>query len=195
MNSESWDWRIEYTNHPFIKKKRRKMLERAVAEAIDDIKRLLETEGNGGFMLGETDFSVESTWLPDLKKHHIAVHDLKNGDEWVASIVFEAHPTMTVEEVKGTLRKLGFSEYSLYALGVTNEKTVGELMAELKEKMRSQNRDELLKKIALANLKSLEGFLEQGIIKLNDGLLEAFRKIDRLINLEAQRPGDLSPSD
>ena len=63
--------RIEYTNHPFIKKKRRKMLERAVAEAIDDVKRLLETEGNGGFMLGETDFSVESTWLPDLKKHHI----------------------------------------------------------------------------------------------------------------------------
>ena len=68
-------------------------------------------------------------------------------------------------------------------------------MAELEEKMRSRNRDELLKKTDLANLNFLEGFLEQGIIKLNDGLLDAFRKIDRLINSETQRSGDLSPGD
>ena len=195
MNFESRNWRIEYTNHPLIKKKRRKILERTVAEAIDDIKHLLETEENDGFLLGETDFSVESTWLPDLKKHHIAIRDLKKDEDWIATIVLEDQPTMTVEEVKSTLRKLGFNEYSLYALGVTNEKTVSELMAELEEKMRSHNRDELLKKIDLANLKFLEGFLEQGIIKLSDGLLDAFRKIDRLINSETQRTGDLSPGD
>jgi len=52
------------------------------------------------------------------------------------------------------------------------------LMAELEEKM------------DLANLKFLEGSLEQSIIKLNNGLLDAFRKIDRLINSETQRSGD-----
>jgi len=181
-------WRIEYTNHPWLRKKRKKILEKAVAEAIGDIRNRLKMVGEGEWLeriLGDTDFIVELEYLRSSKKYHIAIRDLKRDEEWVATIVHEDQPTMTVEEVKGTLRKLGFSEYSLYALGVTNEKTVGELMAELEEKMRSQNRDELLKKIALANLNFLEGFLEQGIIKLNDGLLDAFRKIDRLINSEA----------
>ena len=143
----------------------------------------------------EIQISLESVWLPNLKKHHIAIRDLKRDEDWVATIVLEDQPTMTVEEVKSTLRKLGFNEYSLYALGVTNKKTVSELMAELSRSLRSRNRDELLKKMDLANLKFLEGFLEQGIIKLNDGLLDAFRKIDRLINSETQRSGDLSPGD
>ena len=191
-------WRIEYTNHPWLKKKRKKILEKAVAEAIGDIKNRLKMVSEDEWLeriLGDTDFIVELEYLRSSKKHHIAIRDLKRDEDWVATIVLEDQPTMTVEEVKGTLRKLGFNEYSLYALGVTNEKTVSELMAELEEKMRSHNRDELLKKIDLANLKFLEGFLEQGIIKLNDGLLDAFRKIDRLINSETQRSGDLSPGD
>jgi hypothetical protein len=179
-------WRIEYTNYPFIKKKRRKILDRAVAEQIDDIERLLETEEDDALMLGETEFSVESTWLPDLKKYHIAVHDLKGGDEWVASIVFEEYPTMTVEEVKNTLRKMGFGEYSLYGLGMTNEKTVSEFLAELEEKLNNTDREEWAKSIDLLNLKFIEGFLEQGIIKLSDGLLDALRKIDRCINSGTQ---------
>jgi len=157
------------------------MLERAVAEAIDDIKRLLETEEDDALMLGDTDFSVESTWLPDLKKYHIAVHDLKDGDEWVASIVFEDYPTMSVEDVKSALRKMGFGEYSLYGLGMTNEKTVSEFLAELEENLSRDDREEWAKSIDLLNLKFLEGFLEQGIIKLSDGLLDALRKIDRCI--------------
>lgn len=49
-------WRIEYTNDPWLKKKRKKILEEAVAEAIDEIKRLLQWKWGGGLMLGETVF-------------------------------------------------------------------------------------------------------------------------------------------
>ena len=78
-------------------------MERAVADAIDEIECLLKTEEDDAFMLGDTDFSVESVWLPDLKKHHIAIRDLKRDEDWVATIVLEDQPTMTVEEVKSTL--------------------------------------------------------------------------------------------
>jgi len=182
LNSESRDWRIEYTGHPTLKKKRKKILERAIAESVEEIKHLLNLNRSDGLLLGETDFSVESTWLPDLKKHHVAVRDIKRADDWVATIIFEEYPTMSIEEVKNTLKKKGFGEYSLYGLGVTNEKTVSEFMAELEEKISSHDRDELAKKIDLVDLKFLEGFLEQGIIKLSDGLLDAFRKIDRYIH-------------
>jgi len=178
-------WRIEYTNHPWLKKKRKKILEKAVAEAIGDIENRLKMVGEDEWLeriLGDTDFVVELEYLRSSKKYHIAIRDLKRDEDWVATIVLEDQPTMTVEEVKDTLRKLGFNEYSLYALGVTNEKTVSGLMAELEEKMRSHNRDELLKKIDLANLKFLEGFLEQGIIKPSDSLLDAIRKIDRTLS-------------
>jgi len=172
-------WRIEYTNHPYVKKKQGKVLERSAALAIDDIERLLKIEGDDGFMLGDTDFYVESAWLPDLKKHHIAVLDLKQGGEWVASIVFNDHPTMSVEDVKNTLRKMGLGEYSLYGLEMTNEKTVNEYIAELEENLGRADREELAEKVDLVNLKFLEGFLEKGIIKLSDGLLDAVRKIEK----------------
>jgi len=106
-------WRIEYTNHPPVKKKRRKELEKVLSESIEGVKCLLKAGESGGLILGDTSFWVESTWLPDLKKHHLAVRDLKADNEWVSSIVFEEYPTMGVEEVKSTLKALGFGEYSL----------------------------------------------------------------------------------
>lgn len=171
-------WRIEYTNHPFVEKKRRKILEKALAKAVGDIENLLKVGGDSGLMLGDTGFSVESTWLPDVKKHHIAVHDLKKADDWVASIVFNGRQTMTVEEVKNVLRSLGLNEYSIYGLGVTNEKTVGQLLAELEENLAKADREELAKKVDLINATFLEGFLEKAIIRLNDGMLDALRKIE-----------------
>ena len=173
-------WRIEYTNHPPLKKKRRKELEKAISENIEGVKRLLKVEESGGLTLANASFSVESTWLPDLKKHHLAVRDLKADDKWVSSIVFEEYPTMGVEEVKSTLKALGFGEYSLYGLAVTNEQTVAEYISELEEKLNRPERDELAKELDHLLLEFLNEFLKQGIIKLSDGLLDAMRKIDRL---------------
>lgn len=169
-------WQIEYTNHPWLKKKLKKILERAVAESIEEIKHLLEKRADGGFVLGETSFSVESVWLPDLKKHHIALCNFEM-DEWVASIVFDDYPTMGVEEVKNTLKKLGFGEYSLYVLGMTNEKTVGDLLKEIEEELKG-TAEESAQKILLVNKAFVETFLEKGLIKMSDGLLDAFRKIE-----------------
>jgi hypothetical protein len=171
-------WHIEYTNHPWLKKKLKKILERAVAESIEEIKHLLERKTDGGYMLGETGFSVESVWLPDLKKHHIALRNFE-VDQWVASIVFDDYPTMGVEEVKNALKKLGFGEYSLYALGVTNEKTVGDLLKEIEEDLKGAA-EESAQKILLVNKAFVETFLEKGLIKMSDGLLDAFRKIEAL---------------
>ena len=181
-------WRIEYTNHPWLKKKRKKILERAITESIEEIKHLLKINESDGLMLGDTDFSIESTWLPNLKKHHIAVCDLKKADDWVATIVFEEYPTMSIQEVKRTLKKKGFREYSLYALGITeNDRTVAEYIAKLQEKLSSDDeKDEWVRKVDLVNLTFLEHCLEQGIIKLSDRLLDALRKIDR----EIQDSGD-----
>ncbi|MGQ9552158.1 MAG: hypothetical protein ACUVUE_07010 [Candidatus Bathycorpusculaceae bacterium] len=185
INLFELSWRIEYTNRPWLKKKRKKVLERAVAEAIHDIGRLLKAEEDGGFMLGETDFSVESTWLKDLKKHHIAVHDSKaGGEDWVASIVFEQHPTMTVEEVKKTLRGKGLGEYSLHGLGMTNEKTVNEFIAESEESLSRADRGEWAKEVNRVTVALLEGFLEKGTIKQSDGLLDAIRKIEKFLEIK-----------
>ena len=79
------------------------------------------------------------------------------------------------------LRKLGFNEYSLYALGVTNEKTIGQLLAEPEAKFKREDRQEWLKEIDFINLNFLNGLLKHRIIKPTDGLLDAFRKIDKYI--------------
>jgi len=99
-----------------VEKKRRKILEKALAEAVGDIENLLKVGGDSGLMLGDTGFSVESTWLPDVNKHHVAVRDVKKGDDWVASIVFNGRQTMTVEEVKNVLRSLGLHACMLRVL-------------------------------------------------------------------------------
>jgi len=95
---------------------------------------------------------------------------------------------MSIQEVKRTLKKKGFREYSLYALGMTeNDRTVAEYIAELQEKLSSDDqKDEWVRKVDLVNLTFLEHCLEQGIIKLSDRLLDALRKIDR----EIQNSGD-----
>lgn len=93
---------------------------------------------------------------------------------WVASIVFEEHPTMNVEEIKSAFRKKGLGEYSLYGLGITNEKTVGECVAELEEMLRWKN----WRKSCLCELEVFRRILERGIIRLSDGLLDAVRKIE-----------------
>ena len=123
-------------------------------------------------------FSIESTWLPELKKHHIALCEFQKN-QWVASIVFDDYPTMSVEEVKSMLRNMGFEEYSQYALGVTNERTVAALVEEIEDELKSEN-EECVKQILLVNKFFMETFIEKGIIKMSDGLLDAFRKIEAL---------------
>jgi len=169
-------WHIEYTNHPLLTKKRRKTLERLIAEAIGNIERLLELKRDEGFFLG-SDFNIESKWVEDIGKHHVAVCSLKDGGEWVATVVFENRPTMTLDDVKAALKAKGFSEYSLYALGVTNQKTVRELLSEMEAGL-TKGTEEYVKEIRRINISVLETFLEKGIIKLSDGLLDAFKKIE-----------------
>jgi len=171
-------WRIEYTKHSPLKKHRRILLEREVAKNIERIEGLLQHREDDGFLIEEENFSVESVWVEDLKKHHIAVRDFKHGERWVASVVFENHPTLTVEQIERYLKNLGLNKNSLYLLGVTNEQTVGMFLAELEENLQKAGREEWAKKFDLMNIRFLERLLEQGVIKMSDGLLDAFKKIE-----------------
>ena len=64
---------------------------------------------------------------------------------------------------------------------MTNEKTVDQLLVELEANFKREDRKEWLKEIDFINLKFLKELLKQGIIKPTDGLLDAFRKIDKYI--------------
>jgi len=170
-------WRIEYTNEPWLKKRRKKALKGEVARFIHRIEGLLQDRSEDGFMLGDSDFSVEALWVDRAQKHLLAVHDLSmGGGDWVASILFDEYPCMGVEEAKGLLRRLGLSETSVYGLNVTNEKTVGELLGKMEADLEKKT-DEYVQQIRLINKAFLENLLEKGIIKTSDGLLDAHRKI------------------
>jgi len=112
--------------------------------------------------LEKTGFSVKLTWLHELKKHHIVLRGFKT--EWVASIVFDEYSTMSDEEVKNTLKNMGFEEHSLYALGATNQKTIAVLLEEIENKLKSKN-EEYVKQILLINKFLIETFLEEGILE------------------------------
>ena len=176
-------WRVEYTNHPWLKKKRRKILERSLAEGIEVVERRLRRGEGYGLVLGDSCFWVDSMWLPELKKHHLAVRDLKGDNRWVATIVSAEDLTMTLEQVKSILRSKGLSKYSIDCLALTNEKTVDEKLAELEENLAEADRDELDEKVDRAAAAFLEEWLETGVIRLNDGMLDAMRKIEKTIGL------------
>lgn len=174
-------WRVEYTNHPFLEKKRRKLLEKALAEAACEMEGLLEVRENTGLVLGDSGFTVESAWLPGLAKHHLGVRYLKRADDWVATVIFTGRRTMTVDEVKGFLGGLGLNECSLTGLGVTNEKTVGQRLAELREGLSRTDWADPVKEANLATADVLEGWLVKGTIRLNDGVLDALIKIQNAV--------------
>ena len=171
-------WRIEYTNHPWVKKKRRKILERILRDATEDIEVLLGTKEDMGFYLGDSGFWIASIWLSDVGKHHLGVRDFEKDNRWVASLVFDDYPTLTVDEVQGILRGMGLNEYSIGFLGMTNEKTVGECLVELEEGM-DAGRTEREKKVDFALASLLAAYLKEGVIGLNDGLLDTMRKIEK----------------
>mgnify|MGYP005835522265 CR=1 FL=1 len=54
-------WRIEYTRPHRLKKRRREVLERLLAEAIGNVEKLLKDEKDDEFVLGDSGFTVEST--------------------------------------------------------------------------------------------------------------------------------------
>ena len=171
-------WRIEYTNHPWVKKKRKKILESMLRGVMEDVEVLLGTREDMGFYLGESGFWIASIWLSDVGKHHLGVRDFEKDNRWVASLVFDDYPTLTVDEVQGILRGMGLNEYSIGLLGTTNENTVGEYLVELEEGM-DAGRTEREKKVAFALAKLLAAYLKEGVIGLNDGLLDAMRKIEK----------------
>jgi len=86
---------------------------------------------------------------------------------------FDEYSTISVEEVKNTLKNMSFEEHSLYALGATNQKTVAVLLEEIEDKLKSEN-EEYVKQILLINKFLIETFLEKGIIIVSDGPLDAF---------------------
>ena len=59
-------------------------------------------------------------------------------------------------KLRENLGKLGVNEYSLYALGVTNEKTVDQLLVELEANFKREDRKEWLREIDFINLKFLK---------------------------------------
>ena len=171
-------WRIEYTKYPWVKKKQKKILERILRDATEDVEVLVGTREDMGFHLGDSGFWIESIWLSDVRKHHLGVRDFEKDNRWVASLVFDDHPTLTVDEVQGILRGMSLNEYSIGLLGTTNEKTVGEYLVELEEGM-DAGRTEREKKVDFSLAKLLETYLKDGVIGLNDGLLDAMKKIEK----------------
>ena len=174
-------WRVEYTDHPFLEKKLRKALEKALADDAQDLENLLKVRENTGLVLGDSGFNIESAWLPGLGKHHLGVRYAKRGDSWVATVTFPNHKTMKVEEVKGFLGGLGLNEGSLTGLGVTNEKTVGQRLTELREGTSQIDWADHIKQANLATADVLEGWLDKGTIRLNDGMLDALKKIQKAV--------------
>lgn len=173
------NWRIDYTNEPWLKKRRRKELETEVAKSIHRIKELLQDQSEDGFRLGDSGFSVEAVWVDRVQRHLVAVLD--RNVRWVAYLILDRYPCLGVEKVKDLLRKLGLSETNIYGipnLTTTNEETVGRFLAELEADLR-QETDERVRRIRLINKAFLEGFLEKGVIKVSDGLLDAHRKIQK----------------
>jgi len=170
-------WLVEYTDHPFLEKKRKKLLEEALASSARDVESLLGAEENSGLVLGDTGFNVESAWLPDFGKHHLGVRYAKRSDEWVASVLFTDRGTLTVKEVKSFLGGLGLNDCDLTCLGVTNEKTVGQRLSELREGLTASGWVDRVKQTDFAAAEVLEGWLSKGTIRLNDGMLDALRKI------------------
>jgi len=145
---------------------------------MEDMEFLLGTKEDMGFYLGDSGFWIASIWLSDMGKHHLGVRDFEKDDRWVASLVFDDYPTLTVLEVQSSLRGMGLNQYSIGFLGMTNENTVGEYLVELEEEM-DAGRTERQKKVDFALAKLLEGHLKEGVIWLNDGLLDALKKIEK----------------
>ena len=187
-------WRVEYTNHPFLEKKLRKALEKALEDAAVEVEVLLAVRENTGFVLGDSGFSVESAWLPGLGKHHLGVRCEKRGDSWVATLTFPDRGTMTLDEVKRFLGGLGLNECSLTGLGVTNEKTVGQRLTELRESTSQIDLEECVRQANLATADSLEGWLYKGTIRLNDGLLDALIKIQKAVHPQPAKAGKVVES-
>jgi hypothetical protein len=171
-------WRIEYTDHPWVKKKRKKILESVLRDVIEDVVVLLEIREDMCYHIEDLGFLITSVWLSDVGKHHLGVRDSEKDDRWVASLVFDDYPTLTVDEVRSILRGMGLHEYSIGLLGTTNETTVGEHLVELEEEMDAGKTDRE-KRIASSLAKLLEMYLNEGAIALNDGLLDAMRKIEK----------------
>lgn len=171
-------WCIEYTDHPWVKKKRKKILESVLRDVIEDVVVLLGIREDMCFHIEDLGFLITSVWLSDVGKHLLGVRDSEKDNRWVASLVFDDYPTLTVDEVKGILRGMSLTEYSIGLLGTTNENTVGEYLVELEEGM-DAGRTEREKKVDFALAKLLAAYLKEGVIGLNDGLLDAMKKIEK----------------
>lgn len=171
-------WRIEYNSSLFLKKSRRKSLERWVEKNIDRIVGLMEKASRGesdALVLKEADFYVEDTFVKRAGKHHIGVWDIKTG-EWAAAIRMGGYPCLGVEEVKRLLRELGLDENSPYGLDVTNEETVGQFIERSRRELDDEDSDEDLRTLHLVPISFLEHLIGEGIISERDGLLDALRK-------------------
>jgi len=171
-------WRVEYTNHPRLTKKQRKFLERDISEAINSIMQRLKIREDYALHLSKSGLYVDLIWLPALKKHHLGMRGFETLC-WVASIVFDGHPTLTVEEAKSILRSLGLNERNIDGLGMTNEKTVGEHLADCDEATDKAGEEWWPGLFDYRGVELLEAELEKGVISSNDGLLDALRKIDQ----------------
>lgn len=84
---------------------------------------------------------------------------------------------------------MGLGEYSLYGLGMTNEQTVNEFIVESEKSLSWADRDEWAKEVNRVTVAFLEGFLEKGVIKHGDGLLDAIRKIEKFLQRRGNENG------
>ena len=113
-NLSSHKMTMEYTNKPWLKEGRKRVLEKGLAASIQHIECLLNSRSGGRCALGNSGFYVEVLYAEAAKKNFILVRD--EDGRWVVTLTFNRHPCMKVKEVRSLLSEIGFDEITSYSL-------------------------------------------------------------------------------
>ena len=149
-------------------------LEGEIAKAIPLIEELFQSEPESLLVLEETGFYVNALPEKGLQRYLVAVYDEKGS--WVASVMLDEYPCMSVKEAKDFLRQLELSDTNPEGLTLA-DLTVGEALEDLEARLSMD-----APKDAQALRRSLKAFWEAGLkagkIKMSDKIPEAIKKIE-----------------
>ena len=159
-------WRLEYTGVAPVRKSDKRRIEELIASKLSLVEACIESgERLKVFDLdGRYRLKVDFIWR--LGRHHVALYD-RDGN-WVATVVLEGKLCLTPSDVREALKQLNLDEKSIWAVNMPNSLSVLQFLGDLEKDTDEDARS--LRKL-------LEDMVETGVISLNDGLLDAARKV------------------